>query len=148
MTPKLPHTQLAMVTLSFSWKLNILFIGNVIYLYLNVVVWACMRMCIFTYSPVCRPHVVHVCRGLRLMCVLTSLYRSNKRVDLELPWLASQLSQWFLSLPLTHWGYRWLSCPHRFSVGSGDLKFGLHNSSVSPAQYIFLIVLYFFESNV
>lgn len=51
-------------------------------------------------------------------------------------------------LCLSHTGILVAVTPPRLYVGSGDLKFGLHSSSVSPAQYVFLIVLYFSESDV
>lgn len=50
----------------------------------------------------------HVCTCMEAWdwCVasLISLYTEAESY-LELPWLASQLSQWFLSLPLTHWDF-------------------------------------------
>lgn len=75
--PTLPHAQLVTVTLSFSlgnWSpflANILFIGNVIYIYLNMCgggrhASAYIHMCVG--APVC------LCGGLGLMlCVFLDL---------------------------------------------------------------------------
>lgn len=76
------------------------------------------------------------------MSPLISLY-TEAESDLELPWLEPAVS--VVSVSASHTlGFWWLSRPPRLYMGSGNPKFGLHSSSVSPAQYLFLIVLYFF----